>query len=690
ITGALAVSAGTLATSTSTFNANSTFALSSTGTFSSTSGTKTFTGAVTASGGSLTTTTGTQNFNNTLTASGATFNFGSSTVNVANTLSISAGAFTSTSGNLNLSAGLSVSGSPTFTHNSGTVRFLATQSITPSSIVFNNVTVQGTNATFTLVGTMIVNGTLVLGDNNTGSGTMSGGVISARGNVTVNNFGYRGTSEIQLNGTSGTQNVENTTSTFIPAFRVNTSGASVVMTGTFQFQNGFTYSAGTVNTSSSVFIFNATQTIFIASSVNFQDVQFGGTNQIYTLSGTSSFSTLGNLSLGDLGITGALNGNSINARGNVTFTGNGFKGTSTILINGNSNQTISSTAAAFIPPFQINSSGGVVTLTGTLKFNGNFTYTTGSVDASGSTLNFINTSTITSSAVPTWGNVTINGSGATFTLSGTFVVGGTLTLGDTGTGFINSGVIEAKGNVVVNNNGYGGTTTLNISGSTNQSLSGISSAFIPALQIVSSGGTVTFSGTLRMYANYTVTSGTIDASSSALLFERTSTITPGTVAYNTITFLSSSQTFTISGTFLVNGLLTMGDSGTGTLNGGTIVANGNVTYNNNGYVGTASMIFGGSTSSILSSSTTNILRGNVTVNKLSGASLTLGSNINFNGSGQTLEVVEGSILMSGWNLTVQSNLLLSPGTTVNRGGAVLTANGSTINAGTCCGGGNVL
>jgi hypothetical protein len=46
--------------------------------------------------------------------------------------------------------------------------------------------------------------------------------------------------------------------------------------------------------------------------------------------------------------------------------------------------------------------------------------------------------------------------------------------------------------------------------------------------------------------------------------------------------------------------------------------------------------------------------------------------------------------MSGRNLTIASTLALTAGTTVNRGGGVLTANGLPVSAGVCCGGGTVL
>jgi fibronectin-binding autotransporter adhesin len=646
-----------------------------------------YTGTI-SQGATTTINTGTNDFrwaSGTFVGSGADI-----TVVAGNSFSLTGGTFTSTSGNLNLTSGLNVSGSPTFSANGGTVRFTATQTITPSTLQFNNVTFAGNGATFTISGTMTVNGNLLLGDSNVASGTMTGGIISASGNVTVDNNGYRGTTQIRIAGSSGTQTIANSTNTYFPNLHINTSGSSVVMSGTFRFQNGLTYSAGSLTTSAASFIFDATQTISIASAVNFQNVQFVGTNRTYTLSGAASFSVLGTLTLGDLGTTGAINGNSINARGNLTFTGNGFLGTTILIVNGSANQTVTSVAAARIPAFQINSTGGTVTLSGTLRFNGNFTYTAGAISASGSTLNFVNTSTVTSTAVSTWGNVTFSGAGATFTLSGTMVVGGTLTLGDTGSGFINTGTLEAKGNVVANNNGYGGTASINVSGNSNQTISGISTAFIPRLQIISTGGTVTYSGTLRPFANYTVTSGTVDASSATMRFQRTSTITPGAVAYNDVTFASTGATFTLSGTLTVNGLLTAGDTTGGNINGGSIVANGNVSYNNSGYLGTTTMTFGGTSAATLTSSTTNLLRGNVTVNKTAGGTLTLANNIDFSGAGQTLTVTSGSILMSGRDLTVQSSLFLNPGTTVNRGGGVLTANGSTVNAGTCCGGGTVL
>src|SRR3989338_8117204 len=81
-----------------------------------------YTGTTTQSG-AFTLTVGSSNFSQ----ADGTFTGGSGTIDINGTYSLTGGTFTSTSGTLSVSSTFTISGSPTFTHNSGTVNVLETE-----------------------------------------------------------------------------------------------------------------------------------------------------------------------------------------------------------------------------------------------------------------------------------------------------------------------------------------------------------------------------------------------------------------------------------------------------------------------------------------------------------------------------------------------------------------------------------
>lgn len=298
--------------------------------------------------------------------------------------------------------------------------------------------------------------------------------------------------------------------------------------------------------------------------------------------------------------------------------------------------------------------------TGTLVFNPSW---------SSSTVRYITAGT------GNYNNVTFIGNETTFEISDTLTVLGTLTIGDPGTygRNINVGTISAKGAVNVVNRGFRGSATLKISGSTSQTITAISAAPISNFEIASTGGTVSFSGDFVFMNNFTYTSGTVDVGTATVTFKpewnTAQTVKPGTIAFKDVTWIGWDTTYTLVGTMTVNGTLSFSDSSSSAINGGTFMANGNVVFSGYGDAGTSNLTFGGSSSTTLTISGGYRLKGTITVNKTGGASVTLATNAQFNGTSQNVTVAAGVLDLAGFTLNVQNVFTIStPGTLKCNGG----------------------
>jgi hypothetical protein len=299
----------------------------------------------------------------------------------------------------------------------------------------------------------------------------------------------------------------------------------------------------------------------------------------------------------------SLYGGTIVAQDGVLAEGGGFGGgsngtnwknpTTIIQVGGAASQTIAGVAGAYIPNLQIASTGGTVTMSGTVDVVGNYTFTSGNLNTTGSTLQFdgfnngANTITVGSES---YYNVTFADYNSNTTINGTMTVTGLLTGNVTGqypalNRGPSGGTIVALGDVSAVGEGFGGgsngsnwtTTTaiIQIAGSS-QKITGSPNAYIPNLQIASTG-VVTLSGTIDVVGNYTFTSGTLIAAGSTLQFDgytsSVNKITVGSESYNNVTFNNYNSTLTLSGaTMNISGTLTGSMTHGGAINSGTLAA----------------------------------------------------------------------------------------------------------------------
>ncbi len=260
----------------------------------------------------------------------------------------------------------------------------------------------------------------------------------------------------------------------------------------------------------------------------------------------------------------------------------------------------------------------VLVVSGGWTNNGTFTSGTGLVK-------FTGTQTIT-------GTTTFNGlefaptSAATFTIaSGTFATTtGTLTISGSNNVTLNTGNLNAQGNIMVTNSGTGGggTATITINGTGSQTLTGPSTlgqGILPNLTYNKTSGSFSATGNITVSdfrinaGTFTSTSGTLEVQGSTLnMSGGTFTHNGGTVRIKYSMTLTGSQTFNnleliptggrtltiASGTFATTtGTLTYGTYSNSsadrmTINTGNIDAQGDITVTN------VSTILGGGTATI--------------------------------------------------------------------------------------------
>ncbi len=654
-----------------------------------------YTGTITQSSG-VTMTVGSTGWSQ----AAGTFQGGDSAITLNGPWALSAGTFTATSGVLTVAKDMTLSGTGVFNANSGSVIFDAStngvQNLSAGASNFNNVSFSGPNSIAVITGTVTVLGTLTLND--TVGGAINTGTVAAKGNIVAANLGKKGTGLVKIAG-STSQTVTGITGAYIPNMEIASTGGTVGFSGNVEVHWNYTYTSGTVNFGTSTLIFdpnfNETSTV-TPGTISYGNVTFSGYNTVTTLVGTMS--VYGQLEFHDgqpTAAPGAVSGGTIEAYGDIINTGTGKIGTTLLKVKGSSNQSVTGISNAYFPKIEIASTGGTVSLFGPIMLQGNYTYTSGTVNAGTSTLILNVPYNWFTTVVPgnvNYANVTFTGAGGSLSLSsGTMTVLGALTFSDghATQGSVNTGTIQAKGDVVFSSYGKFGSALLKISGSADQNLSGVSTAKILDIEFLSTGGTVNLSGTLLAQYNWKWSSGALNAGTSTVNFYgqvsgASYTITPGTVAYNNVDLTSNANNYTIAGTMTVNGNLTLnsGSAASANVNTGTFEVYGDVNYDTFGYQGTAAIKMKGATSANLGlTSQGKRTSGLFTIDKSGGAQVSMVTDQIFQDAGSNFTLLNGTLNVSGYVFSVTSTLTVSAGTTLNCNGGRVSY-GSVVNNGT--------
>lgn len=232
---------------------------------------------------------------------------------------------------------------------------------------------------------------------------------------------------------------------------------------------------------------------------------FLGNSQTMTLA--DPFNVSGLVTLGNGSGNLIINSNVINASGSLTraaVTNTG--GTGTILFNGTGTWANPSNNGNLALPITINTAG-TLTITGSPRVGGNFTYTAGTVVTTGSTLTITGACTLSIGGV-VWNNMGYDGAGAIVTLSDAITLLGSF-----------------NGNAFSSNIGFNG---FSITIPVNFSLTNGIRLFGTTAFLLTGSGTWSFAGGSQMSNPVTInTTGSI-AVTGLIIFSGVLTLTAGT------------------------------------------------------------------------------------------------------------------------------------------------------------------
>lgn len=381
-----------------------------------------------------------------------------------------------------------------------------------------------------------------------------------------------------------------------------TLGANLTVSGSITLVSGMTFTPSTYKVT-----VNATSTIASGGKSFYLFDINSNSDAVLTLSDDLTIANA-HIITGATGVNYTINGNNINAKGDVTISTNvqNISGTTAFKINGSGNQTISlgsySATTSIKLPITFASTGGVVTFAaGTHRIGGNLTLTSGTIDftTNSSTVIFNNNVTPhTISGAYTFYNLSINNhTDPTFTFDSAITVNGDFVYGQSGSSTIlNGGSIDVKGNFTITSGArnQSGTTTFTLSGSGTQTLnlqSAGSTLYCSNDITITNSGIVNFADVTHYYSGNLVFNGTGTYNLVGTLSYKTGTITytAGTVNPGTsILSITDSCTLSTNGMSwyhinLTNGTLTLSSAlqltGNWTKTAGTtLTGNYNVTF----------------------------------------------------------------------------------------------------------------
>jgi hypothetical protein len=392
---------------------------------------------------------------------GGTFSGSTETLDFNGAFTLSGGAFTSTSGELKLAGNATFSGG-TFTHNSGTVRNDADATFTFTvSPVFNDAIIQHAGNLTVNSGVWDIDGDLTIGGINVLQGT---GSITVAGDLTSNDAsGVIGVLKIELDGT-GTQNVGGTGG-YLPKIKINKASGDVEINADIHVFGGWEWVAGTINWNSHQVAFRSGSQTIDAGSEHFYDVQFNTAGNL-TFVGTVYIDN-------DLLISAAnaLQTGTLRVRGDIDTRDDSLSvATATIIIDGTGDQVLSSSdGTGVVCNLQIDKSSGTLTILDTIRMQGtSFTYTAGTVDASGSKIVFYTSINAITPGAMKFGDVQFHTSAGTVTITGTLDIDGNLSITRVAT--LNGGGIKLAGRLTTSDSTVTGTATIELDGSGDQEI----------------------------------------------------------------------------------------------------------------------------------------------------------------------------------------------------------------------------
>ena len=595
---------------------------------------------------------------------------------------------------------MTVSEENLFYHNSGTVAFVgggnyANQiSLSSNNPLYNLANLRGHNSGHLAFNSEVtVENDLTVSPSSSGS-ALNVGTVFVHGDVYASAAAGGGTAVIRLVGSSD-QTVLGVRGSTLPNLEIASTGGVVTLSGTVEIARNLNHISGSVLADGSTLVFaggsfnNSTITSNGLILDNLELEQGSHTN-FYIV---DEVEVLGNLTLNSVGGNAVLNSGSVHVHGDVikassiSGAGGGLK----IVFVGSNDQTLSGNDIVLLPSLEIAKSGGTLTIAGRHRIARDFTYVSGNVDLSDSTLDFSANSghthtTITANGLSFHHLEFSKSSHSNVTVIDEVEILGNLTLNNTGSTVQHiSGTYLLHGDLVrAGSSSGGGGALIRLIGNTDQNITGNENYSLPDLEIASTGGVVRFSDRLRLTRGFTYTSGNVDLTGSTLWFDGSTSATLVanglTVHHLELNKSSHSNFFVADEVEILGDLILNNTSSNATQNSGTYLLHGNLSSSGSSGGGAASIKLVGSGSQTYTHTGGVLPWGDFSVEKTGGV-FTLNSNLSLNGSGQNMNLVSGDIEMNGYNLTVNSALTLEAGTSLSCSGGSLSY-GSLSNSGT--------
>ena len=416
-------------------------------------------------------------------------------------------------GTITMTNTLTISGAATFLSTmviSGSAHFIlqATATHTSNGKLIPNLTLFATGATrtHTLADNFTV--TNLVFNSAAQNVVVNGFTININGNLTLTAGSPTGTTNLIMDGT-GTWSGP---SGLALSLTFNSAGTITISGSVAHTAKTITYTAGTMVVAGSSCSFGGTQTIN-TGGMTWNNINNLSTSGTITL--TSNISAV-NVSSGNTSSDGTINGFTVFASGNLTFTQTTGRtlGTTVFTMIGTGTLSSTNSGTSLVTgltqnPITLNTTG-TITISGLLRYGvGTFLYTAGTVVTTGSTFEVVNTATVNTTGI-TWNNVMF--SSGTITSSSNMDINGTLTIGGTTTAVVLTGnQINASGNITIN------LTTVNCSGTTVIVLDGVNQTITSAMTsgrwsnniTIASTGSVFFTTGLKYTGVMTHTSGKV-------------------------------------------------------------------------------------------------------------------------------------------------------------------------------------
>lgn len=462
------------------------------------------------------------------------------------------------SGNCTLSSTTTITGTGTLSFQAASTATLTSNgaNISVSTTRFNSGATYTIADIWNLVNLSFTNGSTALNNN----------TINVSGNLTISSQPGSGTTNIVMTGT-GTYSTSASQS-IINNLEFNTSG-TITISGTLNINaKTLTYTNGTVVWTGSTLVLNSATMSGNWSSQNINNLTITGLNSTTTFS--SNMTVLGNFSFIGSGTVTTDGSFTVFVAGNVLHSSIGIlSGAITLVMNGTGTLSTNSTGSIRVN-LTINTAG-IITIGSILGYGGGtFTYISGTVITTGSTLNIVNTCTLATNGI-VWNNAatTYAGAGSTITFSSNFNCTGnfSLSLGTNNSTTFNGSTLTVGGSFTANSITGGtliGTTNIVLNGTGTLSTNSVTTGGIRNNITINTTGTITIGSSLG-YGSGTFShiTGTVVVTGSTIIIGASCTFNTSSITWNNISFSNAIVTLTINSLLNANTLT---------------LANGNLTF----------------------------------------------------------------------------------------------------------------